>query len=414
MALLALANVANVATAQEGGPTTIDDASRPDKERACVRDTQPEEHGKCVRDDCVDSPGDCKIRCKGRSQAGLCAAESGPRHLGFALAADGIGIANLTVDGREVLVSLRMDSDSEVRLGRDNDRIVLRAGRSFLAMHDDARGFLRFEGDDAAAILVFPMGITKESMKEGVLVQYPDGGRAILTSRNLTWLDDRTLSITHFFSFHTFAEISESQTPESTAARTKIRGAVAHGNRIGAEIYVNEANCGQEVDDAARHCAEVFAYDRIRVSVKHPESTPTESDPLRVVLSGNLTAGRTFVIHVNATVLGSEPSGLQLRYFDLPDGEDGTSRKEIVFKRATGLDDILEPNDDQGQPEYWVVRDASGFQVLVSVPYWSVHLVELSGLVERVAPSVLLGALAGAAGAVVAAIALFVPRRNDG
>jgi hypothetical protein len=154
---------------------------------------------------------------------------------------------------------------------------------------------------------------------------------------------------------------------------------------------------------------QVLAYDDLAVQVRLP-GTAAASAPIAVQLSANLTEGRTVVLHVDPALLGNATADrLDLHYYD--DHADG-SRTEAVFARAGSLADALDPTDDDGRPEYWVVADADGLQVLVSVPHWSTHTVTLAGLGALLQPSVLAGALAGAAGIAVAAVALFWPRRS--
>jgi hypothetical protein len=386
----------------------------PEGVQRCLREAQgPLQREKCLKAYCAKHPDDCRKFCRDRPRAGLCAfrLQGNERHVSLEPMADGRGFANLTVNGRLVLVSLRIETDAEVTSSRDADKTIVHAGESVLVLHDDASGFLRFEGDDATVNLVFPPGISKEPIKDGARIHYADGGRSVLNSRNLTWLDDRTASLTEFFSFH--AVQGQFVAGGDPAVRAKIQGAVERGDKVGAEIRINKQECAEAGGNGDAHCSDVFAYDRVKVSVKHAQGPPTVSDPLRIVLSSNLTEGRTFVVHINKTVLDVEVGQLRLRYFDLPDGENGTAKTEIIFQRASSIEDILDPSDDGGQPEYWVVRDASGLQVLVSVPHWSVHLVELSSLAELVQPSVVVGLVAGAAGIAVAAVALFMPRRRQ-
>ena len=80
---------------------------------------------------------------------------------------------------------------------------------------------------------------------------------------------------------------------------------------------------------------------------------------------------------------------------------------------AADLTDILDPDDDGGQPEYWVVRDADGIQLMVSVPHWSVHAITVSSFGAFVTqPSVLLGIGAGVVGVGVAALLMLRPRKD--
>jgi hypothetical protein len=116
------------------------------------------------------------------------------------------------------------------------------------------------------------------------------------------------------------------------------------------------------------------------------------------------------VLHVDPALVGNAtPERLVLRYFD--DHTDGT-QTEVIFAKADSIADVLDPTNDAGRPEYWVVADADGLQVLVSVPHWSTHTVTLAGLGIVLPPSVMMGLVAGVIGTMVAATAMFWPRKQ--
>lgn len=363
------------------------------------------EHGKerdkCVKEYCREHESECKRFCHEHPGAGFCAFKpsGGERHITFEPLADGTGLANLTVRGLLVLSSVRMQAEGEFESRHSDHKLRVEVGKNRLELHDAAAGFLRFEGPDAIVTLTFPPGAIHELGPAGkkAFIHYGAQGTAQLDSRNMTWLDERTVQVTEFFAFHV-NKANGAETPE----RIKVKDAIERGDKVGAEIRVHR---GAE--------PEVFAYDRVDVELRASRDKPTQADPIRVILSSELPEGRTFVLHINRTVMDVEAGRVHLRYFDLPDGANGTARTEVVFLAASSLDDILDPNDDSGQPEYYIVRDQNGLQVLVSVPHWSVHMVELSSLAELVTPSVLIGVAAGAGAVAIAAVALFVPRRRN-
>lgn len=383
---------------------------------ACPKPTPPDEGRDCVgraeregrladscKEFCARHPDACKRFCDNHPRACAFAPRGDERHIGFEPLPD--GLANLTVNGHLILSSVRMEATEEFDSEHSDGTLRIEAGDNRLELHDAASGFLRFEGATATVTLVFPEGVThtvgEGPQSEASKVQYPGGGMAFLESEGLEWLDDRTVEVELFMAFHVVPGQFNPEGPADPQVRAKLRAALVEGDTVGGEIHV-----GKDSDP------EVFAYDRVEIKLKHPKDRPTAEDPLVVTLSSDLPEGRTFVVHVNKSLLDDEKR-LVLRYFDLPDGENGTAKTEVVFNRASSLDDILDPNDDAGQPEYYVVRDEHGLQVMVTVPHWSVHMVELSSLAELVQPSVLIGIAAGAAGIAVAAVALFVPRRRD-
>ncbi|MFO1533069.1 MAG: hypothetical protein ABR562_05125 [Thermoplasmatota archaeon] len=361
---------------------------------------------KCYKEYCEPRMDACKAFCRDHPAARLCGPhpKGDERHIAFDPAAD--GLANLTVNGHLVLASVRLEATEASESSHTDHTLTMTAGDNRLELHDDASGFLRFEGPDATVTLTFPPGVTHKATEgpkaSGARIDYPGGGVALLEAATMAWTDDRTVAVTGFMSFHVAPGQFNPAGAGDPELRDKLQGALAKGDRVGAEIRVNRG-----------HDSEVFAYGRVNVTLRSPPDRPTRDHPLQITLSSDLPEGRAFVLHINRSVLDVAEGKVVLRYFDLPDGPNGTARTEVVFHRATDLDDILDPTDDAGQPEYYIVRDQDGLQVMVTVPHWSAHMIELSSLADLVQPSVLVGIAAGAAGMAVAAVALFVPRRRD-
>ncbi|MGB1698027.1 MAG: hypothetical protein ACPHK8_06475 [Thermoplasmatota archaeon] len=241
--------------------------------------------------------------------------------------------------------------------------VVTDAGRFLFT--DAANGHMSYRGD--ATHLDFGAAAITET-RNGQQVQL-DGKTA--------WLLERNQRDT-FLTFH--VRISDER-PEIAAA--------LEDRRLAARVT------GGEVE----------VYDDLNVTVDAP-AVATKETPYRVVIGAELPEGRTVVLNVDRAQL--QGPDLELRYFDLND--DGTET-EVVFRQATDLADVLEPTDDAGQPEYWIVEDENGVQVMVSIPHWSTHAVTLASAGSFVQPQVWLGALAGAVVAIVAGVALFRPSR---
>jgi hypothetical protein len=187
--------------------------------------------------------------------------------------------------------------------------------------------------------------------------------------------------------------------------RDALREALKDGKRrskVGAEIALTRGEGDKGV--------QVLSYDNVTVKVRGTDRVARPGNPINITLSSNLTEGRTFAFTLNRSLLPSDdPDRLVLRYFDVH--ADGNT--EVKFQRADSLADVLDPTNDAGQPEYWVVKDSNGLQVLVSVPHWSTHVVTLGGLDAIVPPSALVGLFAGVLASGIAAVALFVPRRRQ-
>lgn len=88
-----------------------------------------------------------------------------------------------------------------------------------------------------------------------------------------------------------------------------------------------------------------------------------------VVVSSDNDTGRTVVLHLDKELY---PDKGEADLKVLFDGQD--------ISRADDLADVLEPSDDDGEAEYVLVAGAEQIQVLVSVPGFSVHTVEVAAV----------------------------------
>jgi len=79
------------------------------------------------------------------------------------------------------------------------------------------------------------------------------------------------------------------------------------------------------------------------------------------------TTGKTIEIQVNRELF-YDSENLIIEY----DGEE--------IRMADDLDDVLNPNDDGSHPEYWIVYDANGTHILVSIPHFSEHEITVYSL----------------------------------
>lgn len=414
LALAALLAMGGLAAAGREGPDpgTSDDSGSPDGTAPpdCSRAKDPEA---CKAVECHDRPEDsddsrCPAKGNGSKPGGMeRRGESRTdrlEHIGYTVESP-TAIAAFTVDGWLTLDRITLSEGGAAAAERKGNILVVGDGDSRLRLHDTPVGHVEFKGGDGSVRLAFPAGVevTVGETGRATRIHYPDGRDALLVADAAIW-DGRNATLTGFFSFHVARGAGPfGDGPGDGELRPQLRSAVEK-RRLGAEVALerNPANASRAV--------QVMAYDDLSVQVSLPD-TPTPGVPIAVRLAANLSEGRTVALRVDPALLANSTADrLELRYFD--DHDDGT-RTEVLFLRAASLADALDPTDDAGQPEYWVVSDADGLQVLVSVPHWSVHTVTLAGLGALVQPSVLLGLVAGAAGTAVAAVAMFWPRRRE-
>ncbi|HLF17036.1 MAG TPA: hypothetical protein VI796_06375 [Candidatus Thermoplasmatota archaeon] len=327
-------------------------------------------------------------------------------------------LSNYTVDGVRLLDVLYYtgEIDGEVHVEHRGDSIEVILGDpvpkdqepkpDLVRIHDNPGGLLTFHGgrDDQGTFtidLVDGAQVVRrgEGERAGAMVTLPGGQKAYLVAPNAAW-DGDTVTTDGFLSIHIAPPQGRGSEPRDRPA-----GGDAH-----IEAAIQRGDVGARVDvrrPGARAGVEVESFGDVDVDVHMPRgSAATPDDPVRIEVEAELSTGRTIVLDIDPDLVAG--ADLELRYFDLND--DG-SEQEVVFLKASSLADILDPSDDGGQPEFWVVEDEDGLQVMVSVPHWSAHAITLAS-VGQALPSVLVGIAAGAVGAILAAVVLLWPRRR--
>ena len=334
--------------------------------------------------------------CAQNPEAGHCRTDDGSglqelKHIAFFVDRRSMAIEELAIDGRYVadLIQVRISDNgtlvtpdpATVSFEKRGNQILFLGDGWRLRLMDNPGGTIVFQGD---AFLHINTDAELERSRNLIRFDYGDY-RGVLTGEDLA--DDGPI-----FAYGDAKFSLEPRRGNDVSDRVH---AAIEARKLGGEVHVRGA------------ATDVYAYDEVNVTVEAPERITAES-PLRVVFDGDLEAGRTFVVDVDPNLLDGPE--LDLRYSDVHD--DGTET-EVVFRMAADLTDILDPDDDGGQPEYWVVRDADGIQLMVSVPHWSVHAITVSSFGAFVTqPSVLLGIGAGVVGVGVAALLMLRPRKD--
>lgn len=352
-------------------------------------------------------------------------AEGDGRWVSFRVDAANASLLDYRVDGLLVAESIHLETGSDnltvrstgsaLRIGDDDTELVL---------HDDPTGLIRLKADDGSLTIRLPEGSAAQRSTDGAVarISYEGGRIGHLRSDNATFLDEHTILASGFLALLVPEGRQEEKDDEDDDSddgeEQRVTDAIER-RRVGAEITLRPAQPerASASDSAAGNgSVEVLAYDDVEVRVQMPAGDrATPEAPIRIEVSAELDEGRTIVLNVERTLLESvDPGQLVLRYFDLHDQADGSVLEtEVVFRMASGLQDVLDPTDDSGSPEYWVVEDANGLQVMASVPHWSAHAITMGSLAKLAGPNVLAGLALGVAGSLLAAGVLFWPRRPD-
>lgn len=94
--------------------------------------------------------------------------------------------------------------------------------------------------------------------------------------------------------------------------------------------------------------------------------TAATRERVDVTISSTATVGKTLIVSLDPETVPGMMTGDAMILFD-----------GSVAAQASSYADILDPNDDGGVAEYFVLAGEAGAQVLVSVPHFSVHTVTL-------------------------------------
>lgn len=373
----------------------------------------------------------CRAEAAEDSQRGRCrqelaefGAERDGRWISFRVDAANASLLDYRIDGLLVAESIHLETGSDnltvrslgsaLRIGDEDTELVL---------HDDPTGLVRLKAKDGSLTLILPAGSQVQGSADGSIarIAYEGGRIGHLRADNATFLDERTVLASGFLALL----VPEGRQEQKAVADDgsdgeesgRVTAAIEH-RRVGAEITLRHGGSAASAlaDAAANGSVEVLAYDDVEVQVQMPAGeTATPEAPIRIEVSAELDEGRTIVLNVERALLESaDPESLVLRYFDLHEQLDGSVLEtEVVFRSAASLQDVLDPTDDSGSPEYWVVEDANGLQVLASVPHWSAHAITMGSLAKLAGPSVVAGLAIGVAGSLLAAGVLFWPRRPE-
>ncbi|HWG92398.1 MAG TPA: hypothetical protein VNZ52_16245, partial [Candidatus Thermoplasmatota archaeon] len=293
----------------------------------------------------------------------------------------GQGIQNFTVDGVPLWTAHVLPAD------RDAPTPKVKAEGAHTKVEGEA---YRFDANDIptaearftarAYRITFPENVTVQESPRGVVVHAGDL-TGVLYGKDVS-LEGRTLrgeGALHFLLRS--PNLPVGPTRESLDA-AKMAGTV------GAEVVVRHAPGEPKAIKNA-----VMSYGNVTVE------TRPEDGGVTFVVDGNPGDPRVLIFDVDAALVRNATLDKLTFRFD-----------NETISPASSLADILNPDDDGLKPEFFVVSDLSGtYQVIVSVPHYSVHTITIQSITDLVPPavSVTLGVLAATGFLVLAAVTLF-------
>lgn len=273
----------------------------------------------------------------------------------------------------------------DVRADDDGTDFELKGRGIKVKAHDNPSGVLKMSADTAARFSF-----------ENATLQTVNGRHVKFTVGNVSGdiragsllVQDQTLDVVGEVIVH----LDQSRGPHDKH-RKEIGEAVVRGH-VGAEATIVRSGGGnRSVVD------EVVSYGNVTVSTLR-----AERGNLTLAIEGHGTEGRVVVLNVDGQIVGAE------RKEDLTVFMDNLSIAE-----ASDLPDVLDPDNDGFLPEYYVVFDpgTQSFQLLVSVPHYSVHILSVNAFIPLPPPPVIFGLVVGVAVLVPSGWALFRRPRRD-
>ena len=311
-------------------------------------------------------------------------------------------LTDYDVNGVRVLDSLTLDTGRGKLEVRSNGILGIGDREAELLLHNDPTGLVRFKGGDGSLTFRFPGTATIHSSADGTLARllYEGGTIGHWRAERATWVDDHQVIAEGFAALRMQPA---SKMPDATA---QVEKGIEEG-RVAAAVTLQPSQ-----PDDINQTPQVLAYDDIDIQVRLPASAPTAQSPIRIEFSADLASGRTVVLNVAQAILGETKGDVRVRYYDLIPQGAGVVEREVAIARASGLQDILDPDDDLGRPEFWIIEDEHGLQILASVPEWSTHAITVSHVPTVKDPDVRAGLVLGVVGALVAVMALLRPWRR--
>lgn len=264
--------------------------------------------------------------------------------------------------------------------------IRLRTDLARLDIHDAPNGLIRIEADAGNLTVSWPHDIKAAVISNQLeLVAGKFTGTVRLHDNKPLDVHGDTVTVRDAKGSFWVHPI-EGGSPERSEIRQHIRSGIIAG-----EIDIL-------LEDGAV-TSEILTYDAVEIrTAKHDDGQ------FRFIVDANLTEGRVFVVNLGPGVFSAANMGV--RYWDVENGTDLETRIGL----ADGIDDVLTMSVAEG-PEYWFVDDAAGRHVLVAVPHFSVHIVDILTFTTLAKPSIALGIVLGLAFVALGAVGV-VPRRR--
>lgn len=295
------------------------------------------------------------------------------------------GLDNVTAGGLpifSVLVSGEA-SDEPVSVRSTGAVVRIDAGSYRLRAHDNPNAIIEIEAEEGLRVN-FPAGASLAFDGKSIAVTFADGRSGRLVGDDAA-IDGTTVAVSDD---ERVTFVLDAKRGAFDQHRKDIGRAMAE-RAVGAEITV-----GRGEGDRTRE--EVVTFGNVSVT------TLARPGNVTVIVDGHGDDGRVLVVNVDPALFQASKRDEFLVLFD-----------NVTMQSASSLTDVLNPDDDGLHPEYHFVLDEDGYQLIVSVPHYSVHTLTIADLVKEVPPSVLVGLVVSAMVVATGGFVLFRPPRRS-
>ncbi len=333
------------------------------------------------------------------------------RFVSFSPADDWVAIENVSVNGVVVFEAIAFPPDENVNVRHAGNAIHIRGEdwRFSLVDAPPAPITMRTDGESFEAVL--PDGVLWDDAPfAGALVEYPLADGEAMHAR-LVGPDPRDPDIQRLLN------IEDSLNFHVSAQRT-VLSHVANKERTAIDEALTQRTVGGEITmlrdpgQSRNVLSDVVVFEDMDIQVSPGRAMgqiPDNATAHTISVSAHGIPGKTIVVNLEKHLV--DPGDLHIRYYNEL-GNDTV--QEVGIRMASSLSDVLDPGSGGLVPQYWIVEDIDGVQLLVTIPHFSTHHIELLSFdVDPVTVSLIAGAL-GAVGIVaVATVGLFRRPRDD-
>jgi hypothetical protein len=279
------------------------------------------------------------------------------------------GIHGYTVDGvtiLDIVIDGRLRNLEEVKA--NGPQLKLKATGFSLLVHDNPGAVSRLHTDVPVRFSFAPDARVATS-REGTQVAFTLGELSGKVKGDSLTVNGNTVTGRGDVLF-----LLDSLRGSFDTHRPDISRAIGKGH-VGVEASFNSLDGDVEED--------VVSYGNVTLT-----RLKAERGNLTLLIDGHGLDGRVLVLNVDGRLVGADKKEDLVILFD-----------NETIGEASSLEDVLDPDDDGLKAEYYIVFDvkAEAFQLLVSVPHYSVHTLSLTTIISLPPPSVILGIVAGVA-----------------